>query len=328
MKIAVLGAGSWGSAMAKHLSERQHQVKLYVRKASQCRRLRETRENPNYLPGVTLPVEIEFVDSLSSALEDVQVVIGAIPAQSMKSFYEENPGILQGLPFISLSKGITNSSYETMEQLYRHYYPEGIYAALSGPSHAEEVAIGVPTALVLATKEEVFAQKIQQEFSSETLRIYRSDDVLGVELAAAFKNVIALAVGMATGLGFGDNTKAAIMTRGMAEILRLALAMGARQETFLGLSGFGDLIVTCTSRHSRNRGAGELLAQGYSEEETTKKIGMVVEGLTTLRSVIALAEKYNQSMPIAETLMKILEENLPVEEALVRLMMREYKEEL
>ena len=328
MRIVILGAGSWGSAMAIHLSGKKHQIKVYVRNTEHCKRLDETRKNPAYLPDVLLPEEIIFTDDLTFALQDAQIVIGAIPAQSMTSFYEEHRGVLKDLPFISLSKGITNSSYETMEQLYRHYYPEGTYAALSGPSHAEEVAIRVPTALVLATEDEGLALKIQEAFSSETLRLYRSDDVLGVELAAAFKNVIALAVGMATGLGFGDNTKAAIMTRGMAEILRLALAMGARQETFLGLSGFGDLIVTCTSRHSRNRRAGELLAQGFTEEETIAKVGMVVEGLTTLRSVNELAKKYEQSMPIAETLADILEKELPVDKALVQLMMRDYKEEL
>lgn len=327
MKITILGGGSWGCAMAKHLSEIQHQMKVYVREPVQCRILQETGENKVYLPGITLPKEIFYSSSLEETLDGADVVVGAIPSQSMTSFYAQHPALLGGLPFLSLSKGITNGSLETMEQLYRHEYPQGTYGVLSGPSHAEEVAQNVPTALVIASSDQLFARKIQEEFSSKTLRIYRSDDVLGVELAGAFKNVIALVVGMASGLGFGDNTKAALMTRGMAEILRLALAMGARQETFLGLSGFGDLIVTCNSPYSRNRRAGELLAQGNTEEQTIEKIGMVVEGLSTLRSVMELSKKYQQPMPIAETLMAILERQLPIDEALTSLMLREYKEE-
>lgn len=328
MNICILGGGSWGTAMAIHLCSMDHQVRLYVRDKAQAEQMRLEKKNPDYLGDTLLPDTLQIFTSPEEALSGADVVMGAIPAQAMESFYKSFPGVLAELPFISLSKGITTDRLETMEQLYKRYYPQGTFAALSGPSHAEEVARKVPTALVLACDNEAFSRRIQKEFSNEFIRIYRSSDVLGVELAGAFKNVIALVVGMAHGCGLGDNTKAALMTRGMAEISRLALAMGAKQETFLGLSGFGDLIVTCTSSFSRNRRAGELLAQGLSEEEVKNKIGMVIEGLTTLRSVIRLAKKYHQSMPIAETLERVLSGKLPIDEAMRELMMRDYKEEI
>lgn len=328
MIVTVLGGGSWGTAMAIHLCHMGHQIRLYVRSEEKAKIIRSERKNSDYLGDISLPEEIGIYSSPEKALEETELVIGAIPAQAMESFYKEHPKLLEGLPFVSLSKGITNEKLETMEQLYKRYYPEGNFAALSGPSHAEEVARKVPTALVVAGEDEILAKLVQNEFSNEFIRIYRSDDVLGVELSGAFKNVIALVVGMAEGCGLGDNTKAALMTRGMAEILRLALAMGAKQETFLGLSGFGDLIVTCTSNYSRNRKAGELLAQGYNEEEVKNKVGMVIEGLSTLRSVIRLANDYNQSMPIAETLERVISGNLPIDEAMKELMMRDYKEEI
>ncbi|NLY35627.1 MAG: NAD(P)-dependent glycerol-3-phosphate dehydrogenase [Tissierellia bacterium] len=328
MIITVLGGGSWGTAMAVHLAQMGHQLRLYVRSEIKAKQIRKTRRNSDYLGDIYLPENIFVCSSVEQALSGAQLIIGAIPAQAMESFYKENCGALEGLPYVSLSKGITNDKLETMEQLYKRYYPQGLFAALSGPSHAEEVARKVPTALVVAGDDEAFTKLVQHEFSNEFIRIYRSDDVLGVELSGAFKNVIALVVGMAVGCGLGDNTKAALMTRGMAEILRLALAMGAKQETFLGLSGFGDLIVTCTSNYSRNRRAGELLAQGYSEEEVKNKVGMVIEGLSTLRSVIRLAKDYHQSMPIAETLERVISGNLPIDEAMKELMMRDYKEEI
>lgn len=328
MIITLLGGGSWGTAMAIHLALRGHQIRLYVRSEEKAKVMRDTRKNSDYLGDIYLPEEILIYSSPEKALEGAELVIGAIPAQAMEDFYKEYAGVLEGLPFVSLSKGITNDKLETMEQLHKGYYPGGTFAALSGPSHAEEVARKVPTALVVAGEDEAFTKLVQSEFSNEFIRIYRSDDVLGVELSGAFKNVIALVVGMAEGCGLGDNTKAALMTRGMAEILRLALAMGAKQETFLGLSGFGDLIVTCTSNYSRNRRAGELLAQGYSEEEVKNKIGMVIEGLSTLRSVIALAKQYHQSMPIAETLERVISGSLPIDLAMKELMTRDYKEEI
>ncbi len=328
MIITLLGGGSWGTAMAIHLSNIGHEVRLFVRNESQAREMIRTRENSDYLAGIELPEALAISSDLNWTLEGSQLVVGAIPAQAMEGFYRSNPGVLKGLPFVSLSKGITRDKLKTMEELHRDYYPNSSFAALSGPSHAEEVARRVPTALVVASADEELSRLVQREFSNEFIRIYRSSDVLGVELAGAFKNVIALVVGMAGGCGLGDNTKAALMTRGMAEILRLALALGARQETFLGLSGFGDLIVTCTSGFSRNRRAGKLLAQGFSEEEVKNKVGMVIEGLETLRSVIKLAKENRVDMPIAETLERVLQDGLPIADAMVELMTRDYKEEI
>lgn len=328
MIIAILGGGSWGTAMAVHLSLIGHEVRLYVRDEKKALKIKSQRKNSEYLSGIILPENIMVDSSLESVLTGVELVIGAIPAQAMESFYQEHPKLLASFPFVNLSKGITRDKLETMEQLYRGYYPQGNYATLSGPSHAEEVARNVPTALVVAGEDENLLKLIQKAFSNEFLRVYRTDDTLGVELSGAFKNVIALVVGMASGCGFGDNTIAALMTRGMAEIMRLGLAMGARQETFLGLSGFGDLIVTCTSDFSRNRKAGKLLAQGYNEEEVKEEVGMVIEGLSTLRSVILLSRKYGQSMPIAETLERVLLANLPIDQAMRKLMTRDYKEEI
>ncbi|NLY73133.1 MAG: NAD(P)-dependent glycerol-3-phosphate dehydrogenase [Tissierellia bacterium] len=328
MIIAVLGGGSWGTAMALHLTNLGHDVRLYVRDKDKALAIIAEGENKHYLAGVKLNPKLKVSYSLEEVLDRAQLLIGAIPAQLMNDFYKENHRLLEGVPFVSLSKGITQKGLMTMEELYRKYFPQGSFAALSGPSHAEEVARKVPTALVVASSDDELSKLVQREFSDEFIRIYRSSDVQGVELAGAFKNVIALVVGMAEGCGLGDNTKAAIMTRGMAEILRLALKMGARAETFLGLSGFGDLIVTCTSTHSRNRRAGELFAQGYSEEEVKEKVGMVIEGLSTLYSVISLAEKYQVTMPIALTLEKVLAGELPINEAMVELMTRDYKEEI
>lgn len=328
MIITVLGGGSWGTAMAIHLRGLGHETRLYVRDSKKAELMATSRENLAYLPGVKLPEDLGIYSCLSRSLDDADLVIGAIPVQAMEDFYKTNEGLLEGLPFISLSKGITRQGLETMEELHNRFYPNSPFGALSGPSHAEEVARKVPTALVIASRDEGLVSLVQREFSNEFIRIYSSTDVLGVELAGAFKNVIALVVGMAHGCGLGDNTKAALMTRGMAEILRLALAMGARQETFLGLSGFGDLIVTCTSPHSRNRRGGELLAQGLSEDEVKKEVGMVIEGLETLRSVISLAKTYQVSMPIAMTLSRVLGKELPIKEAMVELMTRDYKEEI
>lgn len=328
MIITVLGGGSWGTAMALHLSNLGHDVRLYVRNKKKALAMIEDGENKQYLAGVKLNPDLKISYNLEETLDQAQLLIGAIPAQLMDNFYKENQSLIEGIPFISLSKGITQKGLLTMEELYRKYFPLGNFAALSGPSHAEEVARRVPTALVVASEDENLSKLVQSEFSDEFIRIYRSSDVQGVELAGAFKNVIALVVGMAEGCGLGDNTKAAIMTRGMAEILRLALKMGAKAETFLGLSGFGDLIVTCTSSHSRNRRAGELFAQGFTKEQVEEKVGMVIEGLSTLYSVISLAQKYQVTMPIALTLERVLGGQLPIDEAMVELMTRDYKEEI
>lgn len=327
MKIAIIGSGSWGSAMARHTALLGHEVALYARRPELIEEIRRTGVNAHYLPGVRLPETIQISDDVSEVLKDAQMVIMAIGAQSVRSFLQAHVALLQGKSIVSLSKGIEMGTHLRMSEVYDEFLPGNPFAVLSGPSHAEEVAADLPTTVVVASVDPTFSRMIQKNLNNETLRIYTSDDLPGAELGGALKNVIALAVGISDGYGYGDNTRAALMTRGMAEILRLGLALGAKLPTFLGLSGMGDLIVTCTSKHSRNRGCGELIGQGVSPDEAIRRIGMVVESVPTLESTLALAGELGIDMPICQVVCDILEGRSGVEETVEKLMSREMKEE-
>lgn len=327
MTIAIVGAGSWGTAFGRYLSLLGHDVRIFGRNPEKINRINLNGRNEEYLPGVELPKELAFYSQIEPVLEGAELLINAISSQYIRPQYSEFlDKIPTDLPIINLSKGIELSSLKLIHQVFAEMLPDNPYAALSGPSHAEEVAIDMPTTLVVATTDEPLAHIIQS-LSSRTIRIYRSNDLQGVETGGALKNIIALAVGVSDGIGFGDNTKAAIMTRGMAEIMRLGAAMGAKTETFLGLSGFGDLIVTCTSKHSRNWRCGYLIGQGLSVAEASAQVGMVVEGIRTMEAAYALAEKLGIEIPLTNALYSIIHEGASIESTINELMERDHKRE-
>lgn len=327
MKIAVIGAGSWGTAFGKYLSELGHQVRVFGRNQSKLDRINQERVNEEYLLGVQLPEELTFSSDISFVLEGAELLFNVISSQYIRSQYQAFGDIIpEDLPIINLSKGIELTTLKLIHQVFEDLYPNNPYAVLSGPSHAEEVAIGKPTTLVVASKDSELQHTIQG-LSSRTIRIYRSDDLLGVETGGALKNIIALAVGISDGIGYGDNTKAAIMTRGMAEIMRLGEALGAKTETFLGLSGFGDLIVTCTSMHSRNRRCGILIGQGVPVSQAIEQVGMVVEGIRTMEAAYDLANQRQIDMPLTQGLYLIIHEGASVHDTMIELMERDYKQE-
>lgn len=328
-KIAVLGAGSWGIALAKLLYNNKNEVTVWSALDDEINMLNEKREHVDKLPGVKLPDDMYFTSNLEEAVKDKEVLIMAVPSPfvkstsaSLKEFYKE------GQIIVNVAKGIEGDTLKTLSEVIEREIPGSTVAVLSGPSHAEEVGKGVPTTIVVATRKKETAIFLQNLFMSEVFRVYTSPDVKGVEIGAALKNVIALAAGIADGLGYGDNTKAALITRGMAEISRLGKAMGGRPETFYGLSGIGDLIVTCASMHSRNRRAGILLAQGKTLKEAQDEIKMVIEGANCAKAALALSEKYDVCMPIVSEVNKILFENKPAKDVVNDLMLRDARIEI
>ncbi len=328
-RIAVLGAGSWSIALAKLLYNNGNEVTVWSALEDEIKMLNEKREHVDKLPGVKLPDEMIFTSNLKEAVDGKVVIIMAVPspfvkntAASLKEFYKEDQII------VNVAKGIEGDTLMTLSEVIEREIPSATVAVLSGPSHAEEVGKGVPTTIVVATKKKETAMFLQNLFMSEVFRVYTSPDVKGVEIGAALKNVIALSAGIADGLGYGDNTKAAIITRGMAEISRLGKAMGGRPETFYGLSGIGDLIVTCASMHSRNRRAGMLLAQGKTLAEAQAEVKMVIEGANCAKAAKALAQKYGVSMPIVEEVNKILFENKAAKDVVNELMLRDARIEI
>lgn len=324
--ISVLGAGSWGTALALLLLSNKHAVTLYSSREEAAARLRNTRENTSKLPGVPLPKALEITADLPTALQKPDVVVLAVPSPYIRSTAQKvAPLLLQGQKLVNVSKGVEEQTLQTLSQILEEEIPQADIAVLSGPSHAEEVSRGLPTTCVISAKNRQTAEYLQTIFMSPVFRVYTTPDMLGVELGAALKNVIALAAGAADGLGYGDNTKAALITRGMAEISRLGIQMGARAETFYGLSGIGDLIVTCASVHSRNRKAGYLLGQGYTTEEAMAEVKMVVEGVYSAKAAWGLARKYQVDMPIIQEVNKVLFENKRASEAVEDLMLRDKK---
>ena len=306
MKTAVIGSGGWGTALAMLLLENGNDVTLWSYTEEESRVLRETGENP-MLKGVPLPKELKLTTDLG-CVAGCGVVVLATPSFAVRSTARQMaPHLTAGTVVVSVSKGIEKETSTTLtEAIHEELGPNYPVVALSGPSHAEEVGRGVPTAVVSASKDQKAAELVQDLFMSPRFRVYASDDVTGVELAAALKNVIALCAGCCDGMGCGDNTKAALMTRGLTEIARLGVAMGGRKETFAGLAGVGDLIVTCTSMHSRNRRCGILIGKGMEPAQAVKEIGAVVEGYYAAANAKALAEKLEVEMPIAAAAYEVL----------------------
>lgn len=327
-KVGIIGAGSWGSALAWLLSNNGNQVTVWSVMEEEIRMLKECREQKEKLPGVMLPEDMEFTTDLESAVADKEMLVLAVPSPYTRSTAAQmSPYVKKGQKIVNVAKGIEESTLMTLSEIIEEEIPQAEVAVLSGPSHAEEVGKGIPTTIVVGAKSRHTAETLQNLFMSPVFRVYISSDVLGIEIGAALKNVVALAAGMADGLGYGDNTKAALITRGIAEIARLGISMGGRIETFYGLTGIGDLIVTCASMHSRNRRAGILIGKGASMEEAMKEVKMVVEGVYSAKAGYALSRKYGVSMPIVEQVNRILFEGMPASDAVKELMLRDKKVE-
>lgn len=327
-KVAVIGSGSWGTAISVSLARSGHDVSLWSRRTEFTEQLTAERENKRYLPGTVLDEHISFTSELSEA-RGKDLIVLATPSHTVRDMARSlRDHLNRGQVVVSISKGFDTETKQRLSEVIKEEIPTARVAAMSGPSHAEEVALGMPTMNVVASEEAGVAEYIQSIFNSQTFRIYTSDDIVGVELGGSVKNVIALCAGICDGLGYGDNAKAALITRGIAEITRLGVAMGAKFETFSGLSGIGDLVATCTSMHSRNRRAGILIGQGKSVKEAEDEIKMVVEGVKSAASVYYLAEKYNVEMPISREAYRVLYEGCDVKECLPRLMGRDAKPEI
>lgn len=326
MKIAVIGSGSWGCAVSILLADKGHTVYLWSWQAEESRRLERDRENRELLPGARFPDNIICIDDMAACVRGAELIVCASPSVATRNVAKLLARhVSDSQLLLNISKGLEENTLLRLSEVYKQEIPQAEVAVMSGPSHAEEVSRALPTTNVVAARTHEIAKQIQDIFMNDVFRVYTSDDMVGVELGGALKNVIALCAGISDGLGFGDNTKAALMTRGLAEITRLGVAMGAQRETFSGLSGVGDLIVTCTSMHSRNRRAGILLGKGKSLEETLAEVHMVVEGVNTASAAYELSKKYGVSMPITEEAYNVLYRGKDPRDAVCDLMTRDKK---
>lgn len=324
--IAIIGAGSWGIALGQLLHNNGHQITVWSIIEDEIKMLQKEHEHKDKLPGVKLPEDMIFTNNLEEAINGKEILVLAVPSIFTRSTaHSMKPYVKDGQIIVNVAKGIEEKSLMTLSQVIEEEIPQAEVAVLSGPSHAEEVGRGIPTTIVVGARKKKDAELIQNTFMSNVFRVYISPDVLGIELGAALKNVVALAAGIADGLGYGDNTKAALITRGIAEIARLGMAMGGKFETFCGLSGIGDLIVTCASMHSRNRRAGILIGQGHTMQEAMDEVKMVVEGVYSAKAAMGLAKKYDVSLPIIEQVNEILFDNKPADAAVKELMLRDKK---
>lgn len=330
-RVAVIGAGSWGTALAISLCSSGHQVVLWARREEAAQRMRETRHNPRYLPDALIPADMEITHDLDAAVAEADVWLIAVPSQGVRRVAERlvqhfNPDLL----IVSVAKGIENGTLMTTSEVLLDVIKDASsehVAVLYGPSHAEEVAKQTPTTVVASSKHPDTARAAQDIFMAPSLRVYVNTDLRGVEIAGSVKNVLAIAAGISDGVGYGDNAKAAILTRGLAEIKRLGVAMGAQEGTFGGLAGIGDMVVTCMSTLSRNRNLGYSIGQGKSLEDVEREMTMVAEGVRTTASVMELANRLQVDMPITSAVHSILFENCPPKEAVRQLMMRSAKQE-
>ena len=329
IKIGVLGAGTWGMALARMLQNSGHQVTVWSALEREIEEFSLTRRHPN-LPGMEIPAEVAFTKDMKTVCESKDVLLFAVPSVFVRSTARKAaPYIPAGQIIVDVAKGIEADTLFTMSQIIADEIkdPTVKIVALSGPTHAEEVAKDLPTTIVSACEDEAAARKVQDVFANSCMRVYTNPDVLGVELCGALKNVMALGSGIALGLGFGDNAKAALITRGMAEIVRLGVAMGCQEQTFYGLAGIGDLIVTATSAHSRNNRCGMLLGQGVAPEEAVKQVGMVVEGIHALNAAMRLMEKYDVEMPIVRAVNAVVNCGADPLSEVLKLMEREQRPE-
>lgn len=322
-RVGILGAGSWGTALALMLYKNGHEVTVWSIDKREVEMLQNEREHKSKLPGVKLPEDMVFTNNLEEGMKEKDFLVLAVPSIFTRSTARSmKPYIKQGQIVVNVAKGIEEDTLMTLSEQIEEELPEADVAVLSGPSHAEEVGRGLPTTCVVGAKTKETAEFLQDAFMNDFFRVYISPDILGIEIGGALKNVIALAAGIADGLGYGDNTKAALITRGIAEITRLGVKMGGKAESFSGLTGIGDLIVTCASMHSRNRRAGILIGQGKTMQEAMDEVQMIVEGVYSAKAGLALAKKYNESMPIIEQINQVLFEDKSPADAVYELMHR------
>ena len=330
-KIGVLGAGSWGTALAVLLASKHEKIVMWEFFPELAEKLQADRENKSMLPGVKIPNNIKITSRLAEAVEGMELLVSAVPSHVVRQLATSLKELsVKDKIIVSVTKGIENETLFRVSQIYQDVLPDfspDHFVVLSGPSHAEEVSRGVPTTVVAAGTDLSSAKQVQNIFMTATFRVYSHTDVIGVELGGSLKNVIAIAAGIGDGVGFGDNTKAALMTRGMVEITRLGTALGADPLTFAGLSGIGDLIVTCMSRHSRNRYVGEEIGKGKTLDEVLSQMVMVAEGVRTASSVFELAKLKNVEMPISKEVYRVLFENKDPKTAVYDLMTRDAKQE-
>ncbi|MBB4823781.1 glycerol-3-phosphate dehydrogenase (NAD(P)+) [Sporosarcina luteola] len=331
-KVTVIGAGSWGTALAFVLADNGHDCLLWARREEQAAEINEHHTNERYVPTILLPSSLQATSDLKRAVHHAEILIIAVPTKGIREICEEINGMVKEPKlFVHVSKGIEPNTLKRISEMMEDEIEaqnRRAIVVLSGPSHAEEVVLRHPTTVTAASNHLQAAEKVQDLFMNHYFRVYTNNDMLGVELGAALKNVIALAAGITDGLGYGDNAKAALITRGLAEITRLGVKMGAKPLTFSGLTGLGDLIVTCTSVHSRNWKAGHMLGQGKTLEEVVSGMGMVIEGVRTTKAAHQLAQQMQVSMPLTEALYTVLFEEIPAKEAVDKLMNRMKKQEI
>lgn len=323
-KICVIGSGSWGCALAVHLAKLGNEIKVWSFSKEEADIINNEKKC-KFLPGVDLPGNIYCTTDLEEAIKDTEIILHVTPSKFVRDTIREYKQFVGDRPVVICSKGFESSTLYTLSEVAAEEMPKVKIGILSGPTHAEEVSIGIPTAIVVASKNIDVQYNVQDLFMNETMRVYTTSDVKGVELGGALKNIIAFCAGISVELNLGDNTLAALITRGLNEIARLGIAMGGNHNTFYGLSGLGDLIVTCLSEHSRNRRAGRCIGRGLSVEETKKEIGMTIESIDNIEVAYKLCKKYNIEMPIVETVYDVLYNGLKPAEAVTKLMTREKK---
>ena len=327
--VAFLGGGSFGTALGILLANKGLDVSIYDRDKAVVEDINLNRKNDRYIKDLVIPKNVTAFNDLDEALKDIKFLVLAVPSHVVRTAARSLKGkINSDVIIVSIAKGIEEGSNLRLSEVIEEELPNNKIVILSGPSHAEEVAFDIPTTVVVSSKDNEAASIVQDLFMTSSFRVYSNEDLIGVEIGGAVKNIIALAAGVCDGIGYGDNSKAALMTRGMAEIVRVGMKLGGKPETFLGLTGMGDLIVTCTSLHSRNRRAGFLIGSGKTTEEATKEVGMVVEGIKACRAFYELKEKLQVEMPITDVLYKILFANKDPKDAVTFLMEREKKSEI
>ena len=326
-KIAIIGSGSWGVALAIHLAKMGHLVKIWSYMEEEANLINKERKC-KFLPEVTIPEGVVCTTSYQEAIKESEIILHVTPSKFTRSTVREYKNYVTNQIVVICTKGFEKETLSTLDTVLKEEMPETRLAVLSGPSHAEEVSKAIPTAMVIAAEDKEDAKLLQDVFMNENLRVYTSDDMRGIELGGALKNIIAFCAGVAAGIGLGDNTFAALITRGLREIARLGTELGGQKETFYGLTGLGDLIVTCLSEHSRNRRAGKLIGQGKTLEETRAEIGMVIEGVDNIEVAYELSKKYHIEMPIVEAVYDMLYHHLDPKVAVNQLMTREKKDEM
>ena len=325
-KIAIIGSGSWGVALATHLAKQGNEIKIWSFEEEEKRLINEERKC-KFLPGLVVDKNITCSSQFEEVIEETEFILHVTPSKFTRETFQQYKQYVGNKPVIICSKGFEKESLKTLDEVILEELPTAKVGVLSGPSHAEEVSSSIPTVLVVASQHEEVLKKIQDTFMCEEMRIYTSKDVKGVELGGALKNIIAFCAGVAAGIGLGDNTFAALITRGLNELARLGIALGGEQETFYGLSGLGDLIVTCLSEHSRNRRAGKLMGQGKTLEEAKKEVGMVIESIDNIDVAYELCKRHQIEMPMVETAYQMIYKNLKPQEAVKKLMTRDKKSE-